>query len=80
MKMETSKRLEEQCTEVFHHWLTTKKNPTWNELIESLKSPAVNLSNVASTIEEMLDNRVSYCYSYTFIIINTCTRIHTHTL
>ena len=63
MKMETSKRADEQCTEVFHHWLTTKENPTWNELIESLKSPAVNLPNVASTIEKMLDNRVSYCYS-----------------
>ena len=63
MKMETSKRPEEQCTEVFRHWLTTKKNPTWNKLITSLKSPAVNLPNVASTIEKMLDSRVSYCYS-----------------
>ena len=60
MKTESSKRPEEQCTEVFHHWLTTKKNATWNKLIKGLKSPAVNLPNVASTIENMLDSRVSY--------------------
>ena len=68
MKMESSKRPEEQCTEVFNHWLNTKRNPTWNKLIKSLKSQAVNLPNVASTIEKMLDNRVSsYCYSIVVI-------------
>ena len=63
MKMETSKSPEEQCTEVFHHWLTTKKNPTWNKLIKTLKSSAVRLPNMASTIEKMLDSHVSYCYN-----------------
>ena len=63
MKMEASQRPEEQFTEVFHHWLTTKKNPTWNKLIKSLKSRAVNLPNVASKIEGMLESPVSYCYS-----------------
>ena len=62
MKTQANKSPEEQCTEVFNHWLTTKKNPTWNKLIGSLKSPAVNLPNVAITIENMLDSRVSYCY------------------
>ena len=78
MKTQASKSPEEQCTEVFNHWLTTKKNPTWNKLIGSLKSPAVNLPNVAITIEEMLDSRVSYCYSITNIHIHTVTHTRTH--
>ena len=78
MKTQTSKFPEEQCTEVFNHWLTTKKNPTWNKLIGSLKSPAVNLPNVASTIEEMLDSRVSYCCSITNIHIHPVTHTRTH--
>ena len=66
IKMESSKHPEEQCTEVFHHWLTTKKNATWNKLCKSLKSQSVNLPNVARSIEKMLDHRnhhVSYCYN-----------------
>ena len=59
MKTESSKQPEQQCIEVFNHWLTTTINPTWNKLIESLRSSAVNLPNVARTIEQMLDRRVS---------------------
>ena len=65
MKVETNKSSQEQCTEVFSHWLTTKKKATWNELIKGLNSQSVNLPNVARKIEAMLDNRVSHCYSYT---------------
>ena len=65
MEMETNKPPQEQCTEVFSHWLITKKKATWNELIKGLNSPSVNLPSVARNIEAMLDNRVSHCYSYT---------------
>ena len=64
MKMEANKPPQEQCTEIFSHWLTTKKKATWNKLIKDLKSQSVNLPTVASSIEAMLDNRVSYCYNY----------------
>ena len=64
MKTESSKRPEEQCTEVFHHWLATKKNANWNKLIKSLKSQSVNLPNVARTIEKMMDSRVSYVITF----------------
>ena len=57
--MEVNKPLEEQCREVFRHWLETKKNASWNKLINSLKSQSVNLPNVTRDIEKMFDNRVS---------------------
>ena len=60
MKTQANKSPEEQCTEVFTHWLTTKKNATWNTLIKSLKSRAVSLPILAMTIKGMLDSRVSY--------------------
>ena len=63
MKTQANKSPEEQCTDVFNYWLTTKKNPTWNKLIKSLKSRAVNLPNLVSKIEGMLESPVSYCYS-----------------
>ena len=59
MKKETNKSSEEHCTEVFNHWLTTKK-ATWNKLVDSLNSRSVNLPNVASDVEKMLGGRVSY--------------------
>ena len=65
MKIETNKSPQEQCTEIFSHWLTTKKKATWNELIKGLNSPSVSLQIVARNIEAMLDNRVSHCYSHT---------------
>ena len=60
MKTQAFKSPEEQCTEVFTHWLTSKKNATWNTLIKALKTPAVNLPNLAEKIKGMLDSRVSY--------------------
>ena len=60
MKTQANKSPEEQCTEVFNHWLTTAKNTTWNKLIKSLKSQAVSLPNLARKIKGMLDSRVSY--------------------
>ena len=60
ISVQTNKSSEEQCREVFNHWLTTKKNATWNKLIRSLKSQSVRLPNVAREIEKMLDSRVGY--------------------
>ena len=64
MKTEVNKSALEQCTEVFSHWLTTKKKATWDELIKSLNSHSVNLHYLARNIEKMLDTRVSYSYEY----------------
>ena len=66
MKIEVNKPLDEQCREVFRHWLETKKNTSWKELINSLKSRSVNLPNVAGDIQKIFDNqyRVSYWLPY----------------
>ena len=41
------------CTEMFWLWLKSHPSATWHQLIESLKSPAVNLHSVAADIEKM---------------------------
>ena len=59
IRSQTNKHPEEHCTEIFSHWLQTKRNATWNKLIKCLKSQAVNLPSVASDVENMLDSHVS---------------------
>ena len=60
MKANTTKRPEDHCLDVFTHWLATKKNATWQNLIKSLRYEGVKLPNVADDIAKMLDSRVSY--------------------
>ena len=42
-----------QCTEMLLYWLQSHSNATWNDLIEALKTPGVDLHNVASTVENI---------------------------
>ena len=42
------------CSEMFWFWLNAQPNATWQQLIESLKSPAIQLHAVATKIEAML--------------------------
>ena len=60
MKEYHHKTHEDQCLEMFNHWLATDSKPTWNKVIANLKAPAVNLHNLAQTVDGMLDHRVSY--------------------
>jgi len=55
----------QQCMQVFVHWLSDNKKPTWGKIIEALNTQAVNLPSVAHDIEKMLDNRVSIMYLVT---------------
>ena len=41
------------CTEMFWLWLKCDPSASWQQLIESLKSPAVQLHTVAANIERM---------------------------
>ena len=59
MRAKSSQHPDEHCMEVFIHWLSTQKNPTWKKLIKSLKHEDINLPSVASDIEKMLDSHVS---------------------
>jgi len=49
------------CNEMLRVWLQKQPYATWNQLIEALRSPGVELFDVASKIEEMLNGmRPSY--------------------
>ena len=41
------------CTEMFWLWLKSHPNASWQELIESLRSPAVQLHSIAADVETM---------------------------
>ena len=41
------------CTAMFMYWLQSHSNATWHQLIEALKSPGVELNNVATTVEAL---------------------------
>ena len=39
------------CTEMLMYWLETHSNATWKDLVEALKSPGVELNDVATMVE-----------------------------
>ena len=41
------------CMEMFWYWLNTNTDASWQQLIETLRSPVVNLPVVAADIEKM---------------------------
>lgn len=41
------------CMEMFWYWLETHPEATWKQLIDSLRSPALELNTVAASIEIM---------------------------
>jgi len=41
------------CKEMFWYWLKTHPKASWQQLVESLKSPAIQLHTVAANIERM---------------------------
>ena len=42
------------CKEMLWYWLSTNTSATWEQLIEALRSPAVELPVVAADLEKML--------------------------
>ena len=43
-----------RCTKMFQLWLNKQPTASWNQLIEALKQPGINLGALASQIEQML--------------------------
>ena len=43
-----------RCQCVFENWLQTNVDATWNQLIEALKSPGIQLDYFAGKLEQML--------------------------
>ena len=46
--------VEECCKLMFAKWLDTETNASWNQLIEALKSPSLDLLQLAKEIEQNL--------------------------
>ena len=42
------------CQCVFETWLETAADPTWNQLLEALRSPGIQLSYVADQLEQKM--------------------------
>ena len=49
-----SSDLNKCCTKMFQLWLKKQPTASWNQLIEALKQPSINLGALASEIEQML--------------------------
>ena len=39
------------CIEMLMYWLESHSNATWNDLVEALRTPGVELNNVAAMVE-----------------------------
>ena len=42
------------CTKMFRLWLKKQPTASWNQLIEALRQPGINLGTLAGKIEQML--------------------------
>ena len=42
------------CKEMFQLWLRKQPTASWNQLLDSLRQPGIDLDNLASEIEQML--------------------------
>jgi len=51
---------------MFEKWLESKENANWNQLLDALKSPAVDMATLASKIEWMLVGKSAAKSIYTF--------------
>ena len=54
IKKNNAGNIAECCTEMLELWLNKQPNATWNQLINALKAPGIELNNAASKIEGML--------------------------
>lgn len=44
------------CKAVFTKWLDTQYDASWNQLLDALKSPSIQMNTLAVKIEHILDN------------------------
>ena len=58
------------CTKMFQLWLRKQPTATWNQLLDSLRQPGIDLNHLATRIEHMLLQSqptsmsiVVYCYT-----------------
>ena len=42
------------CKEMFSKWLETQEDASWDQLLEALRSPGVQLESLANKIDQIL--------------------------
>ena len=54
------------CKRMFQYWLDTRPDASWNQLLEALRSPCVQLNSLAKQIEHKLlkQCKSSFCMQY----------------
>lgn len=62
LKDNNMKDPENGCMEMFWYWLDTHRDASWQDLLKALRSPGVDLGNVATEIEQMLTGINNYCF------------------
>jgi len=54
IKTDYDTNVSKACEEMLELWLRKKPESTWNQLIEAVKAPDIELNSAATKIEEML--------------------------
>ena len=54
IEAENSSNLSKCCTKMFNLWLRKQPSASWNQLIEALRQPDIDLGTLATKIEQML--------------------------
>ena len=54
IEAEHSSDLKKCCTKMFELWLKKQRTASWNQLIEALRQPSVELDTLAGKIEQRL--------------------------
>ena len=54
IKAQYSSNLNECCTMMFQLWLSKQPTASWNQLIDALRQPSIELVSLAIKIKEML--------------------------
>ena len=63
------------CMDMFRYWLNANTDASWEQLIEALRSPAVELPVVAADIEKMLTGMASWLINPDCMVTMTCTSV-----
>ena len=54
------------CFAMLNYWIKTHPEATWHDLVTALKSPGVELTAVASTIERKFTGKHCYVHMYVY--------------
>ena len=65
IEAENKSDLDKCCTKMFMLWLKKQPTTTWNQLLEALRQPDIELHALATKIKEMLLQK-GYLINYVF--------------